>query len=217
MQRQIHVLLEEPSAKATLEHVLPRLLPPDIHHRCITFQGKPDLLQQLPNRLRGYRKRLDHERLRVVVLIDRDTQDCLVLKRRLEAMAREAGLTTRSSRGPDGEYVVLNRIAVEELEAWFLGDETALRAAYPRLKKGVTRAQSIRCPDDVKGGTAEALHRVFKRAGYFKDSHMPKTDVARKVGEHLSVTPNDNRSPSFQVFLAGLTDLVQRFSEEPPP
>lgn len=214
MSPEIHILVEEPSAKAALEQLFRRLLPPWVGFRCITFQGKPDLLKQLPNRLQGYRARLNHECLRLVVLIDQDSDDCRYLKRRLEEKALEVGLSTKSSPDNDGDFIVLNRIAVEELEAWFLGDETALISAFPRLRVGVTKSKSVRDTDSIKGGTSEALHRVLSRAGYYRDTYMPKSDVARRVGEHLSGTPGRNRSPSFQTFLSGVTALVSRLPQE---
>lgn len=213
MPVSIDVLLEEPSAKAALDQFLPRLLPSHVDVRCLTFQGKPDLLKQLPDRLRGYRERLRHESLWIVVLIDRDNDDCRGLKHKLEEMARTAGLTTKSAPDPTGDFVVVNRIAVEELEAWFLGDEAALIAAYPRLRPGVTRTRKIRDPDAVQGA-AEALHRILQRAGYYKNLHMPKGDVARHVGAHLSLLPGHNRSPSFQAFVAGMMALADRLSNQ---
>ncbi|MEA2046068.1 MAG: DUF4276 family protein [Euryarchaeota archaeon] len=67
---------------------------------------------------------------RIVVLIDEDRQDCNKLKLKLENAAIDAGLTTRTSAEADAKFQVLNRILVEELEAWFFGDSEALHSAY---------------------------------------------------------------------------------------
>ena len=127
---QIDILTEEPSAKAALDVLLPKILPASVTFLVSNFNGKPDLLKKLPNRLHAYARRIGHEDLKVCVLVDRDSQDCRMLKRELEMIAEQAGLVTKSvSKGE--VFHVLNRIVVEELEAWFFGDPDALRRAYP--------------------------------------------------------------------------------------
>jgi hypothetical protein len=51
-------------------------------------------------------------------------------------MAISAGLITKSSCQKDKSFQVLNRIVVEELEAWFFGDVQAIRQAYPKVLGG---------------------------------------------------------------------------------
>ena len=51
--RELVILLEEESAQAMLEGLLPRLMPEGIHLRCIPFQGKQDLEKQMVKRMRG--------------------------------------------------------------------------------------------------------------------------------------------------------------------
>jgi hypothetical protein len=55
------------------------------------------------------------------VIIDEDRADCQALKQVLEKEAHDAGLLTRTAAAGQ-PYQVLNRIAIEELEAWFFGD-----------------------------------------------------------------------------------------------
>lgn len=57
----------------------------------------------------------------MVILLDRDDDDCHELKRRLEAEARKAGFTTRSA----GKAEVVNRLVIEEQDAGYFG--TGLR------------------------------------------------------------------------------------------
>ena len=52
--RELVFLLEEPSAKAMLESLLPRLLDSGIAYRCIPFEGKQDLEKQMTRKIRGY-------------------------------------------------------------------------------------------------------------------------------------------------------------------
>jgi len=207
---EIHVLVEEESAEAALGVLVPRILNGRAAHRIITFRGKQDLLGKLPQRLAGYRRRLEHEDLRILVLIDEDRSDCRALKARLEDIARQAGLMTKSqatktASNAGQRFHVVTRIAVEELEAWYFGDESALYAAYDRLPVTLHRRKAYRDPDAIRGGTCEALHRELKEAGYDLPV-FPKIKVAREVAEHME--PARNRSPSFRAFCAGLESFL---------
>lgn len=126
----IEVIVEEPSTEAALRILLPRLLTAEQSFEVYSHRCKDELLQRLPERLRGYAEWLPKD-WRMVVLLDRDDDDCRALKRRLDTMARDAGLVPRSG-GTKG-YQVVNRLAIEELEAWFFGDWQAVTSAYPRV------------------------------------------------------------------------------------
>lgn len=197
----LEVLVEEPSAEVALSNLLPRLMPADSTFRLHVYNGKQDLLRRLPNRLLGYSRYLPED-WRVIVLVDRDADDCHELKQRLDRAATQAGLTPRTQTRGAARFHVLNRIAIEELEAWFFGDVVALRAAYPRVAESLDRKQAYRDPDAIRGGTKERLARVL---GYGRDTY-PEIAVARAVSEHM--VPERNRSHSFQVFAAGIAALV---------
>ena len=139
------------------------------------------------------------------MLADEDRQDCRALKARLEAMAAGAGLRTRSV-DPEG-FRVLNRIVVEELEAWFFGDPEALRDAYPGLSPTLEEKAAYRVPDAIGGGTWEALERVLQEAGYY-GAGIAKRRVATDVAKHF--VPSRNRSRSFQIFWGALAEMVDR-------
>lgn len=195
----LEFLLEEPSVEAFLDGFLPRVLPAGATWKLIQFQGKGDLLANLERRLKGYRNWLPAGD-RIVVLIDEDRQDCRKLKDQLEVAAQTAGFVTKSAAGK-AQFQVVNRVAIEELEAWFLGDIEAIRAAYPRVPASLANRENFRDPDAVAGGTWEALERELKRAGYFPGG-LAKIEFARVMAQHLE--PTRNRSRSFQVFLEGL-------------
>src|SRR4051794_27932317 len=112
------LLVEEPSMEAFLTELLPRLLGDQATFTIHTHQGKADLLAKLNARLRGYAKWLPPN-TRIVVLVDRDDEDCRALKQRLEAGARAAGLQSRKSGA--SPWRIVTRIAIEELEAWYFG------------------------------------------------------------------------------------------------
>jgi len=188
-----------------MEVALRALLQPmlaDVSFEVYNHQCKEELLMRLPVRLRGYAQWLP-ENWRVLVIVDRDDDNCRTLKRRLESIANDAGLMTRS-RAVGQEYSVVNRLAIEELEAWYFGDWAAVRVAYPRVGAHVPSRAAYRDPDAIKGGTWEAFERELRRAGYFS-SGLAKIEAARSISPHMN--PAVNNSRSFQVLREAIADL----------
>ena len=200
----IEFLLEEPSAEAALSTILSKIFSPDVPYHFHVFEGKHDLLKKLPVRLKGYRHWIPDD-WRIVVLVDEDRKDCLEMKEKLENAAREAGFRTKSSTTSEGNFQVVNRLAVEELEAWFFGDPKAIRKAYPKISTGFQYQARYRNPDAIPGGTYEALERLLIRKNYYK-GRLPKIEVAHNIAQHME--PHRNRSKSFQVFVEGLKACV---------
>jgi hypothetical protein len=188
----LYLLVEEPSMEIALEALLPKMLRPEISIEIRQFQCKDELLLRLPERLAGYAQWLPPNAL-VLVIVDRDDDDCKELKAKLEAIALKAGLATKTAPR-QGSFQVINRIAIEELEAWFFGDWPAVRQAYPKLDANVPQRAGLRDPDAIKGGTWEALERELNRKGYFK-SGLRKLELARTVSPLM--VPSHNRSTSF--------------------
>lgn len=200
----IEVLVEEPSAEEALKHLLPKLLKGQSRHKIINLGSKSKLLRVLKDRLTAYSARIKNgENLRVIVLVDRDDDDCQVLKNTLETIAQQTDLFTKSKSDGQGEFVILNRIVIEELESWFIGDPESLRRAFSSLPSISSKSGIFRSPDN--GGSWEALHRFLKRHGIYKNSY-PKIDAARRIAPHMN--PDQNRSPSFNCFKAGLEALL---------
>jgi hypothetical protein len=199
---RLEIFVEEPSMEAALRSMLPRWLGA-IDFEIYTHEGKDDLLAKLPARLRAYSHFLP-DTWRVIVLIDRDDSDCRLLKRQLESYALAAGLVTRSS-STNGKYNVANRIAIEELEAWYFGDWQAVTTAYPKIDTNWPDKAGYRNSDGILGGTWEAFERVAQKAGYFKGG-LRKVDAASRLGALLNA--KDNVSPSFQAFYQVIEELV---------
>jgi hypothetical protein len=198
----VEILVEEPSAEAALRILLPKMLG-NASFEIYPHSCKDDLLKRLPDRLRGYAAWIPDD-WRIVVVVDRDDDDCKKLKKRLEAMAADAGLATRSN--PKAKrFAVVNRLAIEELEAWYFGDWEAVQQAYPRVNANITSQAKYRSPDAIKGGTWEAFERVMKRAGYFKTG-LRKIEAARAVAVHMD--PNRNTSRSFQILREALAEMT---------
>ncbi len=191
----LEILVEEPSMEDFLHVLLPRILPDDCTFLVHSFQGKADLLGNLEARLRAYAK-WRPEIYRILVIVDRDADDCHDLKHHLERVSSVAGLTTRSSSaGPD--WQVANRIVIEELEAWYFGDWDAVSCAYPRVSRSTVRRRGYRDPDAVRGGTWESFERILNRHGYFRGG-LSKRRAAREIGAFLD--PSRNVSRSFSNF-----------------
>ncbi|HKI53118.1 MAG TPA: DUF4276 family protein [Anaerolineales bacterium] len=199
----LEILVEEPSMEAFLRELLPRMLGPEVSFQIYPHQGKNDLLSKLLDRLRGYAKWLPEE-WRIVIIVDRDNDDCSVLKEKMEKMAMDAGLLTRTSC-TNQDWQVVNRIAIEELEAWYFGDWEAVREVYPKVSANIPQRDAYRESDDVLGGTWEAFERLLKKAGYFKNG-LRKIEAAREIGRQ--VDSQRNRSRSFQVLRDAILEAV---------
>ncbi len=202
------ILVEELSTEKVLHNILPKLITGDHTYKIISFQGKMNMLKKLPQRLKAYSRWIPNDHL-IVILIDRDCQDCHELKEQLEDFSSSAHLKTKSNPNLENKFSVITRIVIEELEAWFFGDEEAVRNAYPRVPRNFTRKAKYRDPDAIQGGTWEAFERVLKAAGYFKTG-LRKSECAYNISTHME--PLNNRSKSFQVFWEGLSYCIDNLN-----
>ncbi|MCC6812355.1 MAG: DUF4276 family protein [Deltaproteobacteria bacterium] len=204
--QHVEFLVEEPSCEAFLRLVLPKVIGTRTFE-VFSYQCKPDLLEKLSQRLRGYaqRRRKDawfRDHVRVVVLVDRDGEDCRKLKAELEKATSDEKLISRSRSVTS--WFVLNRIAIEELEAWYFGDWEAVRAAFPNVPANIPRKREYRVPDGIAGGTWEAFERVMNTHGYFGGG-LRKIEAARAIGTHI--VPSRNTSQSFRAFRDALESI----------
>lgn len=177
--------------EAFLRGLLPRLLTDERTFEVHPFQGKDDLFGKLEERLRAYATWIPED-WRIVVVVDRDDQDCHDLKQRLEATAQRSGLVSRA-RGKHLAWQLVNRIAIEELESWYFGDWQAVCAAYPNVPQGIVRKRGFRDPDAIKGGTWEAFERVLKQHGYF-ETGLRKVEAGRTLGALVERQRSNSRS-----------------------
>ena len=156
------------------------------------------LLDQLPRILRGYGKSLPDSSA-VIVVVDSDDKDCLNFKQELLNVLNACNPRPRA----------LFRIAVEESEAWLLGNRAAVETAYPNAKSLVLD----RYVQDSICGTweilADAVHpggaQKLKRSGY-PEVGRAKCEWAERIAPYLDV--DQNQSKSFQVFREGVRNLV---------
>lgn len=199
----LEVLVEDPSMEKCLRELLPKLLGDAATFGIYPSQCKEEFLDQLPKRLKGYKSWIP-DKWKVVVIVDCDDDACRQLKEKLENISAEAGLRSRTKVGA-GKWQIVNRIAIEELEAWFFGDMNAVRKAYSRVSKNIEKKAAYRNPDAIRGGTWENLERILRNAGYFKGG-LGKIEAARQIGKNLD--PKCNISRSFQVFRDALLEAI---------
>ena len=200
----IEFLVEELSTEVFLDEILPKVLGSNITYKIHAFRGKSDLIKNLPARLKAYKNWIPDD-YRIIVLVDKDDENCQDLKGKLERMASEIGFITKTTAQTAQPYQILNRIAIEELEAWFFGDINAIVAAYPGVYPDLGQKEKYRDADAIRGGTWENLEKVLQRAGHHKGG-LEKLRAAREISQYMK--PDVNRSRSFQVFYNGLLDII---------
>lgn len=215
------ILIEDASGKIALESILEKILGPNEQkhtYRIISYKGigripkglrgttdpqKRILLDRVPKLLRGYGKSLQNVPAAVIVVVDLDDRDCLVFKQEMFDILNTC----------NPPPTTLFRIAIEEGEAWLLGDRNAVKAAYPRAKEQVLNAyvQDSICgtweklADAVYPGESQKL----KQLGW-PYTGQAKCEWASKIAPHLDVESNQSRS--FQVFRDGIRNLAKRGS-----
>jgi hypothetical protein len=201
----IEFLVEELSAKEAFQNLLPKILGEQITFDIHPFRGKTDLLSKLPKRLKGYKAWIPDD-YRIVIVVDKDQEDCKLIKNKLEKIAIYAGFITKSSATGTQVFQVLNRLAIEELEAWFFGDIEALTTAYPKVPESLGTQAKYREPDAITGGTWEALEKILQKAGYHQGG-LEKIKAARDISHYMN--PAKNRSKSFQKFYEGILKIIK--------
>ncbi len=182
--RVLVFFLEEPSAKAMLNGLLPRLLPAGWQVKYVIFEGKQDLEKQLPRKLQNWQR----PGCKFVILRDKDSGDCVVIRQELVKKCRDAGK-------PDA----LVRIAIHELESWYLGDLAAVEAGLGISNlAGKQGSRKFREPDTLANPYQELRRLTADR--------YQKISGSRAIGVHLSI--EDNRSQSFRKFISGVRNIV---------
>lgn len=211
----IEILVEDSSGEQLLQILLPKIIGPQGQPhtwRLHAYKGigripsglapkadpaKRILLDQLPKLLRGYGKTPGIDA--VVVVLDTDKRRCSDFLSELKATAASCHPAPNT----------LFRLAIEEIEAWYLGDREALLAAYPQAKQEVLGKY---IQDSVCGTwelIADAVHaggsQAIKKHGWPLPGQI-KHEWARIIGPRMN--PEHNTSPSFEKLRDGLQRLV---------
>ena len=212
------VLVEDRSGKTALDILVPKIIGAQhtfqVHAykgigripRNLTSGGNPAhriLLDQLPRLLRGYGKTFaaDHAggSSAVVVVCDLDDKCLKAFRRELFAVLDAC----------NPKPITRFCIAIEEGEAWLLGDIAAVKAAYPKAKDGVLnryRNDSICSTWELladaiyPGGSRSLIIKGYQAVG------REKSRWSEDIAPQMDV--DNNASPSFQYFRGKLRELA---------
>ena len=212
------IFVEDQSGKKMLDILMPKIIGDQHTFRVISYRGigripkdltsstdanKRILLERLPNLLKGYRNTYANNPAKhstaVIVVCDLDNK-CL------KAFRQEL-FTVLNAYNPKLETRFC--IAVEEGEAWLLGDISAIKKAYPKAKDNVLsnyKNDSI-CgtwellADAVFSGGSSAL----KNSGW-QAAGREKFVWAEKITLYMNV--DKNASPSFCYFRDKIRELI---------
>lgn len=219
---QFEILVEDASGKILLEQIVPKILGPKgkpNQYRIVNIQElKYRMMAELPRKearslpwdtillktltiqLRAYSKTWNRRNRVVVIVVDLDYRNYGQFFRKLEEVY--------NTNAPNLLGGV--RLAVEEMEAWILGDLSAIRRAYPFAKDYVLSSYETDSicqtwevlADAVFHGGSEKLTKI----GY---PHIgrEKCRWAENIGQYIDV--EKNRSPSFCAF----RDLLRRWAD----
>lgn len=179
--RELVFLLEEASAQAMLEGLLPKLLPDETAVRYLVFEGKNDLEKQLSRKIKGYR----NPEAQFIVLRDQDcAPDCVAIKAKIASLCASAGR-------PD----TLVRIACRELESFYLADLAA-------VEKGLELSGLAKRQGHRKFRSPDYLGSPSKELATLTKGRYQKVSGSRAISPWLD--PDNIRSDSFRNFVAGI-------------
>ena len=169
-----------------------------------TEADKRILLDRLPRLLQGYgRTHAEYSPnypAAVIVVCDLDDKCLKTFRQELFAVLNAC------NPKPETRFC----IAIEEGEAWLLGDIRAIKTAYPRAKGDVLNSYQSDAicgtwellADAVSSGGSSALRKKGGQA-----VGREKSDWAENIAPHMDV--DANASPSFQYFRDKIRDLTK--------
>lgn len=206
-------LIEDQSGKILIDQVMQKFTAkyPHARYDCKSFKGiggfakkrtiheikTGKLLNDLGMYLRGFDKSLRGISAAIVIVLDSDDREQKDFCRQLEEIAVNNAIET--------DHIFC--IAVEEMEAWLLGDEQAILKAYPDAKRHVIEAYE----QDSICGTWEVLadaiypggrQRLYKDHKSYSEIGKLKSEWAKNIGPYMKL--ENNASPSFQLFIEAI-------------
>ena len=209
------ILVEDQSGKKVLDILIPKIISNQHKFKIRPYQGvghipknltNPTnantnlLLNQLPMQLRAYGKNYANDPTKVVIVVCDLDNNCL-------KTFRQELFRVLNSCNPKPETRFC--IAIEEGEAWLLGDIPAIKAAYPRAKDNILHSYQ----NDSICGTWELLADAIFAGGSNALGKKPwyvigkeKSIWAQKIAPEMDI--NKNASPSFCYFRDRIRALI---------
>ncbi len=174
-------LLEEKSMEALLQELLPSIVGEELFV-LIPHEGKGDLLQSIPRKLKGWPK----GDTSFVIVHDQDANDCVQLKEKILEICKPYNRT------------VIVRIVCRELESWYFGDLDAVEKAYEKNLNKLKNGSKYRVPDEIPDPKT-AIKKAIPE--------LTQIDGAKRIAKHMSI--DENKSHSFHVFVDGVKKLCK--------
>lgn len=158
------------------------------------------ILNDLSTYLRGFNRSLKDMNAAIFVVLDNDTRNTVEFKKELKNVAQQNLITK--------DHVFC--IAVEEIEAWLLGDESAIISAYPNAKVSVIHNYLQDSICDTWETLADAVYpggrnKLLKNCTSYREIGKIKSEWAKNIGGYLNI--KDNKSPSFNYMI---NEICQR-------
>ena len=212
------VLVEDPSGKKALDILIPKIIGEGNSFKVIEHHGighipknmksakeasNRHLLNRLPKLLQAYGKTFagypPQYPAAVIVVCDLDDRTLTTFRDELNA------ILDACNPKPTAKFC----LAIEEGEAWILGDIPAIKTAYPNAKDAVL----CKYVNDSICGTWELLADAVHLGGSGKLASQGHRIIGEaKSGWAANICPNmdvdSNRSPSFALFRDTIRQLA---------
>lgn len=167
--------------------------------------GEGVLLNNLPKLIQGYGKTYkgypDEYKVALIIVCDLDNKCLKEFRTKLDTLLNSCNIK------PETRFC----IAVQEIEAWYLGDLEVVKAAYGSAKVAGLSAKY----DESNHGTWEQLADIIFKGGAavlsaksWSEIGEEKSKWARNICPHLDIAKNT--SPSFIYFRDTLLELTGR-------
>lgn len=203
------ILVEDQSGKKSLDILTPKIVGDSHTFEVIAYKGLGRLLVNLPKLLRGYGETYagypENYPAAVIVVCDLDDKCLKAFRQQLYEILNNC------NPKPLARFC----IAIEEGEAWLLGDIPAIKSAYPKAKDRVLKAYK----NDSVCGTWECLANAVYPGGEkalakegWQGVGMEKSIWAEKIAPRMDV--ESNKSPSFRYFKSTLQCLSEQAEKQ---
>lgn len=187
-------LVEDFSMRKFLEGILLRLGFESHLFEIKHHHGKEDLLNNLYKVTPSLSKRAKH----IVVLIDKDRQNCIELKQTLREKMSWCFC----------DHTL--RIACYELESWFLGDLEAVAHCSSKFKLDSFKNKPKYQHTDEIPKPSKVLETMVPD---WESVYGSKPKFAEAISKYITLEPEYNHSQSFSIFLKTLLQLKQKYCD----